>query len=240
MPNDMYKTLQDALSKVASEHDLLNEPVAIQCSVLSAEAAIGNPEHRDYPIITGKEKMIEANIAGSRGQAFTDSFQNAEYTVKDLIELPLDSNYQRAHFIAALNAVYKHLGLISSTVHCRGDELTECPKGLKELFPTKQKIWLAGLQPRFLETLSKTHEVRCTDMDADNIGKEKFGVMIAGPEAGAEYMEWADAIFVTGSTAINGSMANFINVKPRVVFFGISGAAAAYILGLERYCPEGH
>ena len=240
MTNNIYEKLQEALADAAGKHDLLNEPVTINCSVLSAEAAIGKPEHQDYPIITGKEKMIEAGFADSRGQAFTDSFQNAEYCVRDLIKLPLDNNFRRAHFIAALNAVYKHLGLVSETVHCRGDELTACPRHLDKLFPSKQKIWLAGLQPRFLETLAKNHEVRCTDMDAENIGQIKSGVTIAGPEAGADNLAWADTVFVTGSTVINGSIVNFLNVKPRVVFFGISIAATALILNLERYCPEGH
>ncbi len=240
MVNNIYKKLQDALSSVAVEHDLFNEPVTISCSVLSVEDAIGSTMHQDYPIITGKEKMIEAKFANSRGQAFTDSFQNAKYSIKELVGMPLTNNFQRAHFIAALNAVYKHLGLVSETVHCRGDELTVCPRHLNKMFPTEHKIWLAGLQPRFLEYLAKNYEVRCTDMDKENIGKNKSGVTITGPETGEENMAWADAVFVTGSTAANGSIVNFLNVKPRVVFFGISIAAAAYILNLEQYCPEGH
>jgi hypothetical protein len=240
MSNDVYEKLRNALADLASKHNLLNKAVAINCSALSAEAAIGTPEHQDYPIITGKEKMIEARFADSRGQAFTDSYQNAEYSVKDLLELPLENNYQRAHFIAALNAIYKHFGLADGTVHCKGEELTLCPRHLRKTFPNERKIWLAGLQPRFLEVLSENYEVRCTDMDAENIGKEKCGITISGPEAGEENLAWADAVFVTGSTVANGSIVNFLNVKPRVVFFGISIAAAAVILNLERYCPEGH
>ncbi len=240
MKNDIYGKLRNALADIAGEHGFLNESVSINCSALSPEAAIGNPEHRDYPIITGKEKMVEARFADSRGQAFTDSYQNAEYSVNDLLELPLDNNFQRAHFIASLNAIYKHLGLTSETVHCRGDELTLCPLHLRKLFPAERNIWLAGLQPRFLETLAESYKVRCTDMDAENIGKEKCGVTISGPEAGPENLDWADAVFATGSTVVNGSIVNFLNVRPRVVFFGISVAAAASILNLERYCPEGH
>ena len=240
MTDNIYKKLQEALAVIAEKHGLLNEPVSIKCSVLSPEAAIGKTEHQDYPIIMGKEKMIEAGFADSRGQAFTDSFQNAEYRIRDLLKLPLDNNFRRAHFIAALNAVYKHFNLASETVHCRGDELMACPRHLRKLFTSERKIWLAGLQPRFLETLTKNYEVRCTDMDADNVGMEKYGVTISGPEAGADNLAWADAVLVTGSTVINGSIVNFLNVKPRVVFFGISIAAAARILNLERYCPEGH
>jgi uncharacterized protein (DUF4213/DUF364 family) len=240
MTNDIYEKLRNALAEIAYKHALLNEPVAISCSALSAEAAIGKPEHQDYPIITGKEKMVEAKFGDSRGQAFTDSYQNAEYSVKDLLDLPLDNNFQRAHFIAALNAIYKHFRMTSETVHCRGDELTLCPRHLRKLFPTERKIWLAGLQPRFLEVLSENYEVRCTDMDSENIGQKKCGITISGPEAGPENMDWADAIFVTGSTVANGSIVNFLDIKPRVVFFGISIAATASILNLERYCPEGH
>ena len=70
MADSIYKKLQDALAGIAGEHDLFNEPVAITCSVLSAEAAIGTPEHRDYPIITGKEKNDRGKLRQQPGPSF--------------------------------------------------------------------------------------------------------------------------------------------------------------------------
>ena len=45
---------------------------------LTPEEAIGKPGRRDFPILEGKERVIEATVLGARGQAFTDSASDFE------------------------------------------------------------------------------------------------------------------------------------------------------------------
>lgn len=119
---EIYARLKDALRSETKKNGLSGETLSVRCKALSVEEAIGNPEDRDYPIVKGREKMMEATFKGARGQVFTDTYGDADYTVEDLLELTLDTNRRRADFIASLNAIYRHLGLCDKTVHCRKSE----------------------------------------------------------------------------------------------------------------------
>jgi len=46
--------------------------IGLVAAALSPEEAIGNPEDRDYPLIVGKERLMQAEFRGALGQAFTD------------------------------------------------------------------------------------------------------------------------------------------------------------------------
>ena len=149
--NNIYEGLREALRREVSAHGLSKENIRIRCKALSAVEAIGNPEDHDYPIIKGKEVMVEAAFQNARGQAFADDFENADYCVDDLLNLPLDSNRKRASFIAGLNAVFRHLGLCDKTIHCKDGEPPECARELLDVIPAGRKVLLVGHQPRLLD-----------------------------------------------------------------------------------------
>ena len=102
--SDVYNSLSQALSQEIIKNQLFGKNLRIRCKALSAREAIGLPKHDDYPIIRGKEVLVEAEFEGVKGQAFTDEFETANYQVQDLLELDLDTNRKRASFIAGLNA----------------------------------------------------------------------------------------------------------------------------------------
>ncbi|MBW1823622.1 MAG: hypothetical protein JRI87_03510, partial [Deltaproteobacteria bacterium] len=104
---ELYKKLRDVLRKEIKRNNLSGRNVSVSCRTLSAIEAIGTPEDEDYPIIKGKERVVEAVFEGVRGQAFTDEFENTNYSVEDLLEIELDSNKRRASFISSLNAVFR-------------------------------------------------------------------------------------------------------------------------------------
>lgn len=236
----IYDDLKKALENEVSKNDLQSETVSIRFKALTAEEAIGNPEDRDYPIIKGREKIVEANFKGSKGHAFTDEYGNADYSIDDLFKMNLDSNRKRADFIAALNAIFRHLELCDKTVHCVDKEPRECAQELlKEIAPGK-KILMVGLQPRFLEFLSGQNDVRVVDLDEENIGTVKFGVTIESPNKTEDAIDWCDLIFATGSTIVNGTIDNFLNKEKPVIFYGVTISAPARILGLDVYCSKGH
>lgn len=238
---DIYEKLKTELKKIAG--DVLDEHVNIVFArPLSAKEAIGEPDRDDYPLLKGKEVMVEAAFRGSRGHAFTDMPGRFEGSIRDIIELPLDDNFQRAVFIATLNAVMREMGLAEGTVHCRDKEPAQCAGELvgyvKEKFGNP-RIAFVGFQPGMIERLSETFEMRVLDLDEDNIGKSKFGIVIEGPDATEDVLAWGDVIIATGSTCVNGTIMRFVGKKP-VLFFGVSVAGAAKILGLERYCKYPH
>ena len=236
----LYEELKDALRNDIQKHNLSGQKISIRCKALSAREAIGRPEHDDYPIIKGKEVMVEAVFNGAKGQAFADEFENADYFLDDFIKIELDSNKRRASFISGLNAVYRYLDLCDKTIHCRDAEPKECANNLFNAIGSCENVFLVGYQPRFLEMLASRHQVRIVDLDQDNIGSKHHGVVVEVAEKTPDAIEWCDLIFATGSTIVNGTIADFLDQGKPVLFYGVTISAAARILNLNRYCHCGH
>ncbi|MCU0857217.1 MAG: DUF364 domain-containing protein, partial [Pontiellaceae bacterium] len=219
---------------------LLNDQVSIRCRGLSAKEAIGEPEHKDYPIIKGKELLVEADFHGAKGQAFTDEYETAQYRAGDIPGIRTEDNRSRATFVAAFNAVYRYLNRCAQTVHCRNEEPVTCAGQLKNLFAPGSRVLLVGYQPRFLEYLVKDYTVRVLDMDRDNVGEERFGVTVEPATVFEEALSWCDSALVTGSTLVNGTIADFIGRDKKIIFYGTTIAGPAKVLGIETYCFCGH
>lgn len=238
---EIYDRLKSALEKEIAANDLKGREISVVCRSLSSREAIGTPEHDDYPIIKGREVMIEAEFNGVFGQAFTDEFLNMSMPVEALLETDTGKQGERAGFIAGLNAVYRYLGYCDKTIHCKDQEPVECARTLSRNERYRDKnILLVGLQPRFLEYLSENNRIRVLDLDPDNIGKERFGVLTEPGDNPAEGIEWCDLVFATGSTVVNGTISNFIQCGKPVDYYGVTIQAAARILGLNCYCYCGH
>ena len=238
---DVYEMLRDELKRLAG--DSMDEHVSVvSARVLSAKEAIGETGRDDYPLLKGKEAMVEAVFRGVKGHAFTDMPGGFDGTIRNVIELPLENNFERAVFIAAVNAVMREAGLIMGTVHCRDDEPARCARELVAYVREKfgnPRIAFVGFQPAMIERLSEVFQMRVLDLDEDNIGKRKFGVVIEGPDATQDVLDWGDVILATGSTCVNGTITGFVGKKP-VVFFGVSAAGITKVCGFERYCRYPH
>ncbi len=238
---NLYYKLKKALENKIKEYNLTGQNISVRCKALSASEAIGEPSDKDYPIIKGKEVMVEAVFKGAKGQAFTEEFENTDYLVEDLLKISLNSNKKRASFIAGLNAVFRHLKLCDKTVHCKDNEPKKCADELSShIGGDYNNILLIGHQPRFLEALATDYQVRVLDMDKDNIGSKRFGVSIESADITDDAVKWSDLIFATGSTIVNDTIGNFINRNKPVIFYGVTISAPAKILNLKTYCYCGH
>ena len=101
------------------------------------------------------------------------------------------------------------------------------------------KVVLIGLQPAIAETLSARLEMRIMDLDPANENKTFNGVKVeTNPYSITDLEGWADLFLVTGSTIVNGSLDQFLDLKKPVLFFGTTIAGPAELLGLERICPR--
>lgn len=237
----MYDKLKEKFSTIVDEQNWRAEEITVTAQTLSPEEAIGNPEEDDYPILKGKERIMEAQFLGARGHAFTDMFGNYRGTINEILGMEMKNNFRRAVFVSTLNAVLRHLGEVGGTVHCKDREPQECSKILVEKIRSEfgnPRILLVGFQPRMAEALSQGFALRITDRDEANMGTKKFGVIIQSPQETQQNVEWCELMVVTGSTAVNNTMKEFIGEKP-VIFYGVTVAGAAYLLGLNRFCPFG-
>lgn len=242
MKKKTYDNIREEFTNIIKNYDLDSEPVVVTAVPLSAEEAIGNPEDRDYPLVTGKERMMQAEFRGVVGQAFTDMYGNFSGQLSDIVAMDLENNFRRAIFISSINAVLRSLGLITQTQHCRDEEPRLCSHELVKYIQGKYgdvKIALVGFQPRLLEALSQQFAVRATDLDKANVGTEKSGVVIGGPDRTEENLDWCDLALVTGTTVVNNTIDQFIISKP-VIFYGVTISGAAKLLGLNQFCYYGH
>lgn len=239
---DFFNTLKLEMVKLIQERNIGNAPVHITVRTLTPQEAIGNPGHDDYPLVKGRERMMEAEFDGAKGQAFTDRFGAFEGALQAVADMALENSYRRAVFIATLNAVMRRFELCDRTVHCRDDEPPQCADELVKFMESRYgnpKIAMVGLQPRMLERLSKGFEVRVSDLDEDNIGTKKFGVLVEGLEATVRNVDWCDLVFATGSALCNNTLESLFQQKP-VLVFGVTVAGPAALLKLDRFCPMGH
>ena len=80
------------LAQIIEEEGLLDAGVEVSVSALTPEQAIGRPVRGDFPIVEGREHLVEAVVNGARGHAFTDSPSDFDGTLRDVMALPLSSN----------------------------------------------------------------------------------------------------------------------------------------------------
>ena len=223
------------------DKNLLDMSITVKARALSTEEAIGNPESDDFPLMKGKERLMQAELEGSAGQAFTDQYGDFEGTLKDILESDLNNNYRKAIFISSLNAALRHMGLVKGTIHCRDKEPGECAVELVKHIKSKYgnpKITQIGFQPKFVEKISTSFDLRVIDLDKDNIGTKKYNTLIEGPDKTDDAIDWADLLLVTGTTIANGTIEQFLNRKP-VLFYGTTIAGTAHLMGWDRFCAKG-
>jgi hypothetical protein len=206
---------------------------------LTPEEAIGKPDRDDYPLITGKEVMMEARFQNGIGQAFTDQAGNFAGTLGEVLQLPLTTNFRRAVFVATLNAVMRSLGQVSATVHCKDKEPAMCAKQLPEYIKTRYeqpKIAFIGLQPGLIQALADAaFDMRVTDLNPDNIGQIRCGVWVESAVQNVENARWADIILSTGSVLVNDTYRELEQGKP-IIYYGVTAAGLAKMFDLPRIC----
>jgi len=240
---DFYEDIKERFFNLIKEKDLMSSKVqVVSARTLTPQEVIGRPERNDFPLLKGKEVMIQADFEGSLGQAFTDMPGNYSGTLKEIFDMSLDNNFKRAVFIATLNAVLRHLNYISKTIHCRDKEPGECAAHLvnyiKELFGNP-RIAFIGMQPAMVEALAAQFEIRVVDLDPDNVGQRRCGVLIEDVAYTKEILSWADLILATGTTVVNDTLTPLLIEKP-IIFYGVTIAGVAYLKGYEQYCFCGH
>ena len=240
---DFYNDIKERFFNLIKEKDLMSSKVeVVSARTLTPQEVIGKPERDDFPLLKGKEVMIQADFKGSLGQAFTDMPGNYNGTLKEIFDMPLDNNFQRAVFIATLNAVLRYLNYISKTVHCKDKEPAECAAHLvdyiKERFGNP-RIAFIGMQPAMVEALVVQFIIRVVDLDPDNVGQRRCGVLIEDVAYTKEILSWADLILTTGTTVVNDTLTPLLIEKP-IIFYGITIAGVAYLKGYEQYCFCAH
>jgi uncharacterized protein (DUF4213/DUF364 family) len=247
-PTPVLEGTRVRFKEIAEKENLLSANVTVLARPLTPEEAIGTPGRRDFPIIIGRERILEAAFLNARGHAFTDSAREFIGTLGEVIDLPFTSNQNRAIYVATLNAVFRHLGLLSATVHCKDDDPEECGAAIARHIAEHHGnpvVGLIGLNPAIAENLVQVFgkgRVHISDLDRDQIGKQRFGVEIwDGNTRTAELVERSDVILMTGTTLQNGTFDDIwaaIQARGKHgLVYGVTAAGVCALTGIERICP---
>jgi hypothetical protein len=242
--------IRASVKEMAERERLLHVDITVLAKPLTPEEAIGTPGRRDFPIIIGKERVLEATLLGSKGHAFTDSPQEFLGSLQDVLSLELTSNQHRAIYIATINALLGRLGMADKTVHCKDEEPEECALEIAGTLLKKYgnvNVGLIGLNPaiaeRLIEVFGPKH-VRITDLCRDVVGQQRFGVEIwDGNDRTQDLIGDSDVVIITGTTLVNDT---FEQIKSRIeaagkeyLLYGVTAAAVSRLCGIERICPCG-
>jgi hypothetical protein len=252
MTGTKYASIFDKASgifeQMARECGLLDREVSVLVKTLSPEEAIGTPGRRDFPILIGQERVIEAEFLGVKAHAFTDSACEFVGTLGEIIDLPFLTNGQRAIRVAVMNAVLRYLNIIESTLHCRDEGPEKCAAEISSFIKEKFgriKIGLIGLNPAIAARLSQdfgSGNLRITDLSKLNIGTVKFGVEVwDGNFRTEDLARESDLVIFTGTTFVNDSFDGIWNLigkyKKEYLVFGVTAAGISELTSLNRICP---
>ncbi|WMJ87963.1 hypothetical protein [Anaerocolumna sp. MB42-C2] len=171
----IYKVLREGLREIIKQNNLTESQICITSKALTPEEAIGITQRKDFPILVGKEIMLQALFREGEGQSFTDSPAVFYGGLDEILEMDIVNDaHARGLFIATLNAVMKQVGLVENTIHCKNKEPELCAQKFVTHIRTNYgnpKIALIGYQPALLEHLSNEFNLRVLDLNPDNIGK---------------------------------------------------------------------
>lgn len=248
--SSILERTKSSFRTILESERLGNVDVSVRVIPLTPEEAIGDPTRRDFPIIIGKERVIEADVLGTKGQAFTDSPQMYEGTLQEIANLELRNNQERAVYIAALNATLSHLGLITGTIHCKDDDPESCALEIADTVAGRWgevTVGLIGLNPAIAEHLVERfgrERVHMTDLCRDNVGKKKFGVEVwDGLTRTADLVRHSDVVIFTGTTLVNATFdsiwENIRALGRHYLVYGITAAGVCHLLRFDRICPCG-
>lgn len=250
MTKPILEQARERFTQLAAKGNLPDSEIRVLVKTLTPEEAIGNPGRRDFPIVLGKERVIEAEFWGTKAQAFTDSPREFTGKLGDVLALPLDSNDNRAIFIGVLNVVLRYLGMIEKTLHCRDEEPEQCAHEIAAFLKCKYPhaaVGLIGLNPAIAGSLIdifSAAKVRTTDLNPDNVGKTKYGVEVwDGRTRTGDLVKGSDVVLLTGTTLVNGTFDAIWRGIERQgkehLIYGVTSAGVCELMGLNRICLYG-
>ncbi len=215
---------------------------------LHPDEAIGPTASPELAIKRGPEKVIQAEVDGVIGQAFTEQPASWSGTVQQALQLSLTTIQHRAFVVAAINALMKATNRCTGSAHCRDGDPEACGdclvKEIEQRFP-QPVVGMFGFQPFLIKALVDRFGPKCVlvaDLNPTNIGQTKAGVRIMDGEKDAERIA-TDCTFglCTGSSIVNGTFDElwqlFSRHRKPVLFFGNTISGIAALLGFDRYCP---
>lgn len=254
----MYSQLSESFQNIVEENNFREKNA--KCEIIARgfvdkpPKSRSNPEgavnqdfrlpSEEYALVKGKEVLIRCQIDEYYGDAFTDKPRTHKERLGQMHELASGDRGDRAIFFATLNAMLHHLGMIEKPIHCKEGDPKKCGRELAEFIMDKfgkAKVAHIGYQPGHIEACSNHFESYVTDLNPENIGKEKFGRKILNGEKNEEVIKKVDVACITGSTVTNGTLPELIEMcdthGTEPIIYGVSAKGTLELLNMTGFCP---
>ncbi len=237
----LYDLFRGKLKRL-QDHTVLRGKT-VRCTVLGSDHVKLPSE--EYALMKGKDFIVNCNIDGYYGEAFTDEPRPFTGDLSDVVGMVIENSGDRAIFFAALNAAMCAAGEIDHTIHCRGSDAEKCGILLADFIRRdfgKVRVAHIGYQPGHIKATSKVFdEVYATDLNPQNIGKNKFGVEILDGSMNEQVIERVDVACVTGSALVNDTLFDVLKHcegnGTSYIVYGVTVKGAAKLLGCDVFCP---
>lgn len=207
----------------------------------------------DYALIRGPEHLLNCVYRGCIGQASTASPREYRGRIIDVLNLDLGVISNRGIFYAFLNALYRSLGFIKNTVHCRSSEPIKCGvelvRHILSRYGISRRVLHIGYQPGHVEYMTRylRDSLLVTDLRSGTVWRSKFGRLIYDGLFDDAYIGVSDIILVTGSSIVNKSFWRIISrayyMGKEIYLYGTSASAIAYFINkfmpfkISIFCP---
>jgi hypothetical protein len=90
--------LKSEFTRLVKDLNLDQTPVRVKASPLTPQEAIGATQRQDNVLLKGKERLLQAEVRGAKGQAFTGSLGDYSGAIADILALPLATTFSARSF----------------------------------------------------------------------------------------------------------------------------------------------
>ena len=237
---EIYDKLTEKFLGLKGVSDILDERIEIR--------ADKEPEPALMPwnYVPFKDKRPEyrvtASFKGYEGEAYTETPEDFDGTLREAISLPASDKGIDARTLSAINAVMNSLGLCAGVFPATFDErrlYTEALFGhVCGDLGIRSNLILVGYDGYIVKKfVSEDIDFWTMDRDPDNISQDRFKhvVVNSGRYNREACFAWGKYFIVTGSTLTNGTIVQYLDKGKDILFYGITIAGAATLLGLPWF-----
>jgi len=239
---ELYEQIVTSFLQVPKVTELLKEPVQVipdedpEMTLLppgEQPGKAGRPEYR-----------VTAIFRGTKGEAYTECPEAFEGTLQEALDLPVSERGIHAAALASINAVMSYLNQCPGTFS--DDEETHIRyadalyRHVRSQYGTDH-IVLIGYDGYIVKKfVDEGMDFWTLDRNPDHITKNRFEHVIVNS---AKYNRescyaWGRLFILTGSSLCNGTAVQYLDHQIPVLFYGITCAAAATLLGLSWFSPD--
>jgi len=207
----------------------------------------------EYALLRGKEILLTCRYYRGVGQVFTVAPRSFRGKLKDVLNLDLDYLGNVSVLHGVMNAVLKHLGLISKSEHCVEREPELCGYALYDEiishYGQNVRVLHVGYQPGHIKVLAKflRDNLVVTDLDESLVWRTKHGRLVVDGSLNKYLIAHVDVILLTASSIANNTAWDILNhakiLGKEVIVYGVSASAAIQLLrskgviNVRHFCP---